>query len=513
MGRNGAGKTTLFRLVMGDLTPERGTVTKRSGLRISLLDQHRDFGDSTTVWGAVAAGHPEVFAAGREVDELGARLAEHGESGSAKDLKAFGRAQDRFAHLGGYDFHVRVDTVLQGLGFDPTLARVTSLDTLSGGERGRLGLAAQLVQPADVRLFDEPTNHLDLDTARWLTEYLTSLNETVMVISHDRAFLEETVDHVAHVHHQRVDIYTGNYSSFVTQRAERALTTERAVEKQRAFVAKEEEYIRRHIAGQNSAQAKGRRKRLARLPRLSPPPGDDRSMSLTLTPKERGGNKVIEADQLGLQVEGRVLLKPTSLVVMRQERIAVVGKNGAGKSTLLATILGARPADSGSVKLGAGITPAWYRQDLDGVPLDRSIFDVIHDLRPQWNRGQVQDHLGKFRFVGDEAQRRPRTLSGGERARVALAMITLSDANLLVLDEPTNHLDVEGIEALQDAIDEFAGTVLLVSHDRQFLRELATRVWTFEDEEIEDYPGTFTEWEIRRDQRASPGGSNRTTTA
>ncbi len=302
--------------------------------------------------------------------------------------------------------------------------------------------------------------------------------------------------------------WKGGYSSFVIQRAERELTQRRAAEKQRAFVAREEDYIRRNIAGQNTAQAKGRRKRLDRLPRLSPPPGESSAMSLRLEVGERGGDRVVQTEKLSVAIGDRTLVRNATVRAMRGDVVALIGPNGAGKTTLLSTLLGAIPPASGDVRIGSSITPAWYRQDLAGVPMDQSIYDVINDLRPLWTRGQIQGHLGAFGFSGDEVLRSTNTLSGGERARVALAMITLQSANLLVLDEPTNHLDVESIEALEDAIEEYEGTVILVSHDRAFLRELTTHVWVIRDGTLEDFNAPFVEWEVVQEERAKVRASD-----
>ena len=513
VGRNGAGKTTIFRLLTADLDPTFGTVTRAPGLRVALLDQHRDFDAAASVWDAAASGYGEVIALGRELDELAARLQELGDRATEPDAARYGRVLERFRHLDGYDFHAQVDAVLQGLGFDPDEAKTRSLATLSGGERGRVGLAALLAAPADLRLFDEPTNHLDLDTTRWLADYLRGSSATVMVISHDRAFLDETVDHILHVHAGTAVSYRGGYSEFVRLRDERDLTERRAVAKQQAFVRKEEEYIRRNIAGQKTKQAQSRRRRLARLPRLSAPPADEQSMVLRLETGKRGGDRVADIKDLRVTIGTRTLLEHVTVTARRGDVIALVGANGSGKTTLLATILGAHPPAAGEVRLGASISAAWYRQDLAGVPLDRKIFDMIYDLRPQWTRGQVQSHLGTFRFSGDEVLRITNSLSGGERSRIALAMTTLARANLLVLDEPTNHLDVEGIEVLEDAIDQYDGTVILVSHDRAFLRELTTRVWVISEGRLEDYDAPFVDWEVKQEERTRELETSRTAVA
>ena len=502
VGRNGTGKTTIFRLLTGELAPTRGIVARPNRLRISLLEQHRVFEGVETVWEAAAGPFRELLhlevALGRQADAM----AVAGEAVTPEALERYSRDLERFEHGGGYTIAPRVDAVLHGLGFDPQEARGKSLAALSGGERGRLGLARQLVDPADLLLLDEPTNHLDLDTTRWLEGYLKELSATVMVVSHDRAFLEAIADHVLHVEAGTAVPYTGGYAAFVTQRAERRLSLERAVERQSKQVAKEEEFIRRHIAGQNSAQAKGRRRRLSRLPRLAPPAGDPATMALRLEVRERGGDQVLVADRITIAIGERVLLRDFSATVRRGEVVGLVGPNGAGKTTLLRVFAGERRPEAGSARIGDSISVAYYRQDLGQVPADRTLFDIIHDLRPRWTRGQVQGHLGRFGFSGDEAQRRPTTLSGGERARVALAIMMLAEANFLIFDEPTNHLDVESIEALEDAVEAGDSTVLLVSHDRALLRALTTRTWVVHEGRITDFPGGFEEWEVAATERA-----------
>jgi len=495
VGRNGTGKTTLFRLMTGDLEPESGVVSPRSGLRMTMLDQHRAFGSAETVWEAAAAGYQEVMGLERSLTQWTERLGELGSEVGEADLQAFDQTQEKFQHMGGYSYHAKVDAVLQGLGFDAEEARRRPLDNLSGGERGRVGLAAQLAAPADLLLLDEPTNHLDLDTIQWLKSHLEESGKTVMVISHDRAFLDDFAQHILHVSNGTATPYRGGYSSFVEQRDRARLAREREAEEQRKEILRQEDFVRRNMVGQKTKQAQSRRKRLARLPRLSPPPAEEDPMAVRFHLSNRGGNQVLVLEDLAVRVGGRALVDGFSAIANRGDVIALVGPNGAGKSTLLATLLGEREPSGGTVRIGAGIEVAWYRQDHAHLPRSRSIYDCVGHMRPEWNRGQIQDHLGRFGFSGDEVKRTTDSLSGGERARVALALITLQGSNLLALDEPTNHLDVESIEALEDALESYPGTVLLVSHDRALLRELATRVWSFHDGVLEDFPGPFVDWE------------------
>lgn len=420
-------------------------------------------------------------------------------------MEKYGRDLERFEREGGYEMASKVDAILMGVAFDPQMARTTRIGTLSGGERGRVALARQLATPADLYILDEPTNHLDLDTTAWLEGYLASTEKTVLCISHDRAFLNAIADHVLHFEGGTAFAYTGGYESFVQQREERRLAQQRQFDKQQNKIASEMDYIARNLAGQNTRQAKGRRKLLARMPRLSAPIGADGVMALRLDAGTRSGDRVIEAKDVTVGVptaDGpRALVRDVAVVLERNEVVALVGPNGAGKSTLIKTLLGEMPPLAGEVKVGPSTSVAYYRQDVGHLPLDRTIYDAIANERPLWERRQVQGHLGRFGFSGDEVQRTIGTLSGGERARVAMALLTLSTNNLLILDEPTNHLDVESIEVLEDAVEEYDGSVLIVSHDRAVLRGLATQVWELRQGQLQIFPGPFVEWEAMRAER------------
>ncbi len=499
VGRNGTGKTTLFKLITGQLQPTRGTVTRQPGIRVALLEQHRDFEGASTVWEAAAGQFRDLLALERSLAEQAGAL---GENSTEAELERYGRDLERFEREGGYTFAPRVDAVLDGLGFEPEGARTRPLSHLSGGERGRLGLARQLVSPADVLLLDEPTNHLDLETTRWLEQYLQETDRSVVLVSHDRAFLDAVADHILHFEGDSATAYSGGYAAFVTQREEQRLAQQRAFDKQRKTIASQEDYIRRNLAGQNTRQAKGRRKLLSRLPRLNAPIGSDGTMGLRFDVKERGGDQVLVAERARIVVGDRTLIDGLSARVMRQDVVGFVGPNGAGKSTLLRAVMGETELAVGELRIGGSISVAYYRQDMAQIPMNQTLYQIVNDLRPLWERNMIQGHLGRFGFSGDEVLRRADTLSGGERARVALAMLVLSRANFLILDEPTNHLDVESIEALEEALESYEGTVILVSHDRALLRALTTRVWVLHDRHVTDFDGSFAEWETASAERA-----------
>lgn len=503
VGRNGTGKTTLVRLLTGELQPTRGSIARTPGLRVAVMDQHRRFPEDQMLWDIVS----DAFGPLRELEHsLAAQVARLEHDHGDEAMEKYGRDLERFEREGGYQMAAKIDSVLMGVGFDPVAARATRIGTLSGGERGRVALARQLATPADLMILDEPTNHLDLDTTAWLENHLKEIDRAVLCISHDRAFLDAFADHVMHFEGGTAFTYAGGYQSFITQREERRLTQQRQFEQQQKKIQSESDYIARNLAGQNTRQAKGRRKLLARMPRLSAPIGADGVMALRLTAGDRSGDRVIEAAKVTVAVqahnETRELVKNVTVVLERGDVVALLGPNGAGKSTLIKTLLGEHPPLTGEVRVGPSTTVAYYRQDLAHLPLEMSIYEAIATQRPLWERRMVQGHLGRFGFSGDEVQRTVGTLSGGERARVALALLTLSTNNLLILDEPTNHLDVESIEAIEDAIEEFEGSVLIVSHDRAVLRGLATKVWELRDQKLLEFDGSFVEWEaVRADNR------------
>jgi ATP-binding cassette subfamily F protein 3 len=344
------------------------------------MEQHREFAGATTVWEAAAGPFAELLELERSLAEQGTALAEAGDRCTPEMLARYDRDLERFQREGGYTLAPRIDAVLHGLGFDPDDARTRLLPGLSGGERGRVGLAQQLVAPVDVLLLDEPTNHLDLETTKWLEDYLAALDATVLLISHDRAFLQAVVDHVLHVDGGTVSAYTGDYEAFVNQRAERRLSQQRAYNKQARVIASEEDFIRRNIAGQKSAQAKGRRRRLSRVSRLSAPEGEEGVMSLRLEADARGGDQVLVAEKVRVGVGERVLVEGFSARVGRGDVVGFIGPNGTGKTTLLRAFVGERQLEAGEVRIPESVRVAHYRQDLAQVPADRSLYDLINDL-------------------------------------------------------------------------------------------------------------------------------------
>ncbi|MDP9349079.1 MAG: ATP-binding cassette domain-containing protein, partial [Gemmatimonadota bacterium] len=463
VGRNGVGKTTLFRMITGDDDTTEGEVWRHPGLRFTLMRQNRGEQGTDTISEAAMAPFAELVAMERrlhhEMETLG--RVPSGSPEGERLLQSYDRHVEEFRRRGGYEMRARADATLEGLGF-PQDTWTKPIRALSGGELGRLRLVQTLLAEPDVLLLDEPTNHLDLRSTEWLEEYLRGYPGTVLVVSHDRVFLERLADHILHLEEGTAYPYTGNFDAFLTQREERRTLQAKQFEKQQAYIARTEDFIRRNLAGQKTKQAKSRRTLLSRLDRVSAVQGDERAMALTFGETSRSGGTVMRIDGVQCAYGERVLFAPFSSEVSRTERIAIIGPNGCGKSTLMKVLAGVAQPARGSVVLGTGVRSGYYRQDFTHLNPELKIREEVALVAPRLNLQELRSHLGRFLFSGEEAESRVGDLSGGEQARVALAKITLERANLLLLDEPTNHLDLESREALEEALEGFDGTVILI---------------------------------------------------
>jgi ATP-binding cassette subfamily F protein 3 len=494
VGRNGVGKTTLFKAITGEDEPTEGEIWRHPGLRFTLLRQNRGEQGAATVHEASLEPFADLIAMEARIN---AELEELGTVKEARDaerlLKSYDRHVEEFRRRGGYEMRSRADATLEGLGF-PQDTWEKPIRALSGGELGRLRLAQTLLAQPDVLLLDEPTNHLDLRSTEWLEEFLRGYPGTVMVVSHDRVFLERLADHMLHLEEGTAYAYTGGYDSFLDQREARRELQRKHFEQQQAHIARTEAFIQKFIAGTRTKQAKSRRTLLNRLERVAAVGRDEKAMGLQFASGGRSGGVVMRVDGVQCAYGERVLFSPFSAEVSRAERIAVVGPNGCGKSTLMRVLAGVAQPVRGSVTMGTGVREAYYRQDFTHLDPEKKIREEVAEAAPSLTFPELRTHLGRFLFSGDEQEARVGDLSGGEQARVALAKITLQKANLLLLDEPTNHLDIESREVLEEALDGYEGTVILISHDRATLSALSTRVWAYEDGRFVDYPGGFDDW-------------------
>jgi len=498
VGPNGSGKTTLLRLLAGLEPPSAGSVERAKSLRVGYLPQQADFPTSGTLWEAMLA----VFAGLRAQAEALRRLEEQLAADSSPErLAAYGRALEAFEMAGGYSYETRVRQVLAGLGFTESDAQ-TPLAHLSGGQKTRALLAKLLLEEPGLLLLDEPTNHLDLEGIEWLEATLKAWPGALVVVAHDRAFLDAVVDEVWELAWGRLTPYRGNYSAYVQQRAAREARQEALYERQQEQIARTEEFIRRNMED-NPGQAKSRQRLLARLERIERP-RHYQPLHLHLGHATRTGDLVVGLYDLSVGYDAALpLIRAREVELRRGERVALVGPNGCGKTTLLRTILGETPPLAGRVRIGAGVRIGHFVQGHANLVPERSVLDTIlaaHDLRIS----EARDFLALYRFRGDEIFKRVGDLSGGEQARVALALLALQRANVLFLDEPTNHLDIPSQEVLQEVLADFGGTLLMVTHDRYLIGAMHARVWAVAAGELHVFPEGYPQyraWLTERPQK------------
>jgi ATP-binding cassette, subfamily F, member 3 len=496
VGPNGIGKTTLLKILMGMDEPSSGQVFRAHDLQIGYLPQTSDFCSHKTLWQVCEEAFAELISLQSRLKEIEKQLAAAPQDTAL--LNHYGELQHTFDIQGGYTYETLIRQTLTGLSF-PEAEWQRPLMQLSGGQRTRAQLAKLLLDQPDLLFLDEPTNHLDIQAIEWLESALRDFNGTVLIISHDRYFLDQVVNNIWEMLPQ-LEIYRGNYSAYLVQREERYLRQIKEFETQQAFIEKEEEYIRRNIAGQNTRQAQGRRKRLERL--LSEArmvaPKRQQQMHFQLGSSDRTGDLVIRTVnvQVGYPDDKKVLIELPDLVVLRGECVAIIGPNGAGKTTLLKTLLGILSPLSGEAILGAGVKIGYFAQAHEDLHPQWDLMQEIQAASPGMLPAEVRDYLARFLFTEDDVYKKVFQLSGGEQGRLALACLALQGANLLLLDEPTNHLDIPAQEILQGMLSQFKGTILLVSHDRFLIDALASQVWFIhrESTQMDLFQGTYSEY-------------------
>lgn len=497
VGANGVGKTTLLRILIGEDAPSSGAIQHAKDLTIGYLPQEATLVEEGTLWDCCLPPFADLIAMRAELENTMAMMADPDQAEQA--VARYGTLEQTFERRGGYTYEVQIKQTLTGLGFDEKDYH-RPLRQLSGGQRTRALLAQLLLKSPDLLMLDEPTNHLDIQAVEWLESFLKDWDGALVVVSHDRYFLDQVAQTVWEMT-PSLEVYRGNYTAYLSQREERYARRLAEYEAQNAFIEKEQEFIRRNIAGQNTNQAKGRQRRLERLledARLAPPPNEPRRMHINLNTKGRSGDLVLRTHslQVGYHDEGRPLFDCPDLVLMRQECAAIIGPNGAGKTTFLKTILEQIPPYAGSTQLGASLEIGYFAQAHEGLNPNQSLMQEINAAAPQLLPAEVRNFLAKFLFTGDDVFRKVSTLSGGERGRLALAKLSLSAANLLLLDEPTNHLDLPTQEVLESVLSAFPGTILLVSHDRYLIDSLATQIWEVEPQgqRMQVYQGSYTQF-------------------
>lgn len=501
VGPNGAGKTTIFRIITGHEGVDSGEVNIAKDIVIGYFSQ--DVGEmrGRSALEEVMAGAGKVSALAAELATCEAKLQASADEPMSDDqmtalLERYGEVQLEFEQRGGYDLQPRAEAILTGLGIKPE-DHSRPVEAFSGGWKMRIALAKILALNPDVLLMDEPTNHLDLESIIWLEEWLINFKGALVMTSHDREFMNRIVTRIVEVANKAITTYSGNYDFYVRERDIRMEQLIASHKKQQEMLAKEEEFIARFAArASHAAQVQSRVKKLEKIDRIEIP-AEEKTIQFQFAPPPRSGNDVVKMQDLAKEwyLENgnkRPVFSGVSGLVQRTEKIAVVGVNGAGKSTLLKCICGQTEATSGTVSLGANVHVGYFSQhSLDVLDPEKTIFDEIHDRIPDATIGFVRNLLGAFLFSGDDAYKKISVLSGGEKSRVVLATILATPVNLLILDEPTNHLDIKSREILLKAIQDFDGTVMVVSHDRHFLRAIASRVFEVDHGALRSYPGGY----------------------
>jgi ATP-binding cassette, subfamily F, member 3 len=520
IGRNGTGKTTLLRILAGLDAPDRGRVAVAGWARRAYLAQTPEGASDAGVLDHVLTGAADLRALEARMTELEHLMGTpevHDDAGRLDEImEEYGHAREHFEHAGGFSLESRARTVLTGLGFrDADFDR--PLGVLSGGWRMRAELARALLREPDLLLLDEPTNHLDLATTEWLEDYLRSFAGACIIVSHDRYLLDAVTIRTLDLEDGRIESYPGAYSKYVTLKAERVQLQQQTWERQQEEIAKYEDFIRRYKAGQRAAQAHSREKMVARVQeRMVQAPRQDKNLRINTTIAPASGRMVARLKRVAKKFDDRVVLDDVSLEVYRGDRIGLLGANGAGKSTLLRLIAGTESPTSGIVTLGVNVRPRYFAQEsTETLDPEHTVLEEILSDRPMLPE-QVRSYLGRFLFSGEDVFKRVSMLSGGERQRLSLAKLLLDDPNLLLLDEPTNHLDIPAREALEAALRDFPGTMIIATHDRYLLERTATRILTVEDQGIADFHGTYHELRARkakesarRPARSDPAGRSK----
>ena len=495
VGANGSGKSTLLNLLSGAMSADRGKIEAARQTSIGYLTQEMTAEGDRALFDEVCEAFRTLLDMQAEMTRLETLMSQQ-QAGDA-DLQRYGALMEEFSARQGYAIRSRVEATLSGLGFRADALR-TPVRHLSGGQKNIAALARVLLQEPDLLLLDEPSNHLDVTATEWLEGILREYPGTVVVVSHDRYFLDRAVDEIVELEQGGLQRYPGNYSAYVTAKALRREQQTKAYEQQQAEIERHEEFVRRNIAGQNTRQAQSRQKMLARIERLDRPGAQGRRMNVQFTSNRRENHEVLVCRGLRKRYGEREVLRRLSFTIHRGEKVGLTGPNGAGKSTLLRLLMGQEAPDAGSLCVGSNIAVAYYDQELASLQSRNTVLDEVWLMAPDWTQGEMRSHLGRFLFSGDEVLQSIGSLSGGQKSRVALAKLMLTTANLLVLDEPTNHLDIPACEVLEQALAEYPGTLLIVSHDRYFLDRVIDRLLMLHDGACTSHAGNYSDYQASR---------------
>ncbi|WP_446692556.1 ABC-F family ATP-binding cassette domain-containing protein [Salinicoccus siamensis] len=504
VGKNGAGKTTLMKMMAGEMSIDEGQITSPKGISIGYLTQQMTLESTHNVREEMLRPFSRLLETGKEMERIAEWLAVHDydDADYQAQLDRYEKVQNIFEAEGGYTIDSEVKTVLTGLGFAPEdLYR--SVEAFSGGQKTRLALGQMLLSKPDLLLLDEPTNHLDMDTVAWLEQYLNSFPGAIAIISHDRYFLDRTVDKIYEVEMHRGTLYHTDYSGYVKEKAKNHALQMKAFEHQQKEIKELETFVEKNIArASTSNMAKSRRKKLESMERINMPRMDTKSADFSFDIRRESGNDVLRIKNLAIGYE-ETLNSHINLNIDKGDRLAIIGPNGIGKSTLVKTIAKKLSRHDGEIIYGANVSIGYYDQKQAEFTSGRSVLEELWHEYPNMNESDVRKVLGRFLFTQDEVMKQINDLSGGEKARIQLAKLMLEKNNLLILDEPTNHLDIDSKEVLEQSLQNFPGTLLFVSHDRYFINRIANKIVEMGDQHTEIYNGDYSYYQHKKEERAA----------
>lgn len=506
VGVNGAGKSTLLQMIAGELTPDDGIIYKSKETRIGYLAQHTGLHSERTIWEEMMSVFSHLTEAEQELRELERLIANpetsENESRYEEILRRYAEQQDWFRQHGGYEMETRVRSILHGMGFGQMDPNTIHIHTLSGGQKTRLALARILLQQPDLLLLDEPTNHLDIHTLTWLEGYLRSYPGAVLVVSHDRYFLDAMVTTIIEIERHQAKRYTGNYSKYIELKAAEYEQQIKLYEKQQVEIAKLEDFVQRNIVrASTTKRAQSRRKTLEKMERIDKPLGDLKRASFSFEITRQSGKDVLKVEEASASYDHKPpLFRHVSFELKRGEMVALIGPNGIGKSTLLKALTGKHDLLAGQIQWGTNVTIGYYDQEQTNLNPNVTVMEEVWSAYPHMDEVRIRTVLGSFLFSGDDVQKKIASLSGGEKARVALAKLMLLQANVLILDEPTNHLDLFSKEVLESALIDYEGTLLFISHDRYFLNKMAERIVEMSAEGTCHFLGNYDDYVEKKQQ-------------
>ena len=491
VGKNGAGKSTLLKILVGEEEPTSGEINKKRDLSLSYLAQDSRFESSNTIYDEMLHVFDDLRKTERTLRQMELDMGEKTGADLEKLMQDYDRLSEEFRQAGGFTYEADIRAILNGFKFDESMWQM-KIEELSGGQNTRLALAKMLLEKPNLLVLDEPTNHLDIETIAWLENYLVNYSGALLIVSHDRYFLDKVATITLDLTKHSLDRYVGNYSSFVEQKEQKLLTEAKNYEKQQKEIAALEDFVNRNLVrASTTKRAQSRRKQLEKMERLDKPEAGTKSAHMTFHSDKTSGNVVLTVEEAAVGYDDQVLSEPINLDIRKMNAVAIVGPNGIGKSTLIKSIVGQIPFIKGEARFGANVEVGYYDQTQSKLTPHNSVLDELWNDFKLTPEVEIRNRLGAFLFSGDDVKKTVGMLSGGERARLLLAKLSMENNNFLILDEPTNHLDIDSKEVLENALIDFDGTLLFVSHDRYFINRVATQVLELSEEGSTLYLGDY----------------------